>query len=63
MKAGSSVINNHCPTQTAEFPGPKLQFMFHSDGSNNEWGYLFTVRFIGHVVGGDDVVHFTFYNS
>lgn len=29
--------------QTAEFPGPKLQFLFHSDGSNNEWGYLFTV--------------------
>lgn len=36
--------------QTAEFPGPKLQFAFHSDGSNNEWGYLFTVSIIHYVV-------------
>lgn len=31
-------------SQTAEFPGPKLHFYFHSDGSNNDWGYKFTVR-------------------
>lgn len=30
--------------QTAEFPGPKLHFYFHSDGSNNDWGFKFTVR-------------------
>ena len=32
------------PLQSAEFPGPKLHFYFHSDGSNNDWGYKFTVR-------------------
>lgn len=26
-----------------EFKGSKLQFSFHSDQSNNEWGYKFTV--------------------
>ena len=39
----SSDLNTLFLLQTAEFPGPKLQFLFHSDGSNNEWGYLFTV--------------------
>lgn len=29
--------------KTAEFKGQKLRFQFHSDGSNNEWGYKFTV--------------------
>ena len=23
--------------------GPQLQFLFHSDSSNNEWGYKFSV--------------------
>uniref|UniRef100_A0AAY4E5U1 Zinc finger ZZ-type and EF-hand domain-containing protein 1 n=1 Tax=Denticeps clupeoides TaxID=299321 RepID=A0AAY4E5U1_9TELE len=27
--------------------GPQLQFLFHSDGSNNEWGYKFTVTAYG----------------
>ncbi|XP_061104197.1 zinc finger ZZ-type and EF-hand domain-containing protein 1 isoform X3 [Conger conger] len=27
--------------------GPKLQFLFHSDSSNNEWGYKFTVTAYG----------------
>ena len=26
-----------------EFKGQRLQFTFYSDGSNNEWGYKFTV--------------------
>lgn len=24
-------------------PGPRLHFLFHSDSSNNEWGYKFRV--------------------
>ena len=24
--------------------GQKLHFLFHSDGSNNEWGYKFRVK-------------------
>uniref|UniRef100_A0A8C2TBV7 Zinc finger ZZ-type and EF-hand domain containing 1 n=1 Tax=Coturnix japonica TaxID=93934 RepID=A0A8C2TBV7_COTJA len=27
--------------------GPRLQFLFHSDSSNNEWGYKFTVTAFG----------------
>ncbi|KAG9341464.1 hypothetical protein JZ751_019274 [Albula glossodonta] len=27
--------------------GPELQFLFHSDSSNNEWGYKFTVTAFG----------------
>ncbi|KAJ8412355.1 hypothetical protein AAFF_G00126910 [Aldrovandia affinis] len=27
--------------------GPELQFLFHSDSSNNEWGYKFTVTAYG----------------
>nr|XP_046267619.1 zinc finger ZZ-type and EF-hand domain-containing protein 1 [Scatophagus argus] len=27
--------------------GPQLQFLFHSDSSNNEWGYKFTVTALG----------------
>uniref|UniRef100_A0A673GUP3 Zinc finger ZZ-type and EF-hand domain-containing protein 1-like n=1 Tax=Sinocyclocheilus rhinocerous TaxID=307959 RepID=A0A673GUP3_9TELE len=27
--------------------GPQLQFLFHSDSSNNEWGYKFTVTAYG----------------
>ncbi|XP_041807765.1 zinc finger ZZ-type and EF-hand domain-containing protein 1 [Chelmon rostratus] len=27
--------------------GPQLQFLFHSDTSNNEWGYKFTVTALG----------------
>lgn len=27
--------------------GPQLQFLFHSDSSNNEWGYKFTVTAMG----------------
>jgi hypothetical protein len=38
--------SEHWP-RTAEFPGPKLQLLFHSDGSNNDWGYLFTLRAYG----------------
>ena len=32
-----------------EFKGQKLGFRFHSDGSNNEWGYKFTVSGCDHV--------------
>ncbi|KAM3601090.1 uncharacterized protein V6R79_007539 [Siganus canaliculatus] len=28
--------------------GPQLQFLFHSDSSNNEWGYKFTVTALGY---------------
>ena len=32
------------PLQKVTFEaGPQLQFLFHSDSSNNEWGYKFTV--------------------
>ncbi|XP_042685889.1 zinc finger ZZ-type and EF-hand domain-containing protein 1 isoform X1 [Centrocercus urophasianus] len=27
--------------------GPRLQFLFHSDSSNNEWGYKFTITAYG----------------
>lgn len=27
--------------------GPRLQFLFHSDSSNNEWGYKFCVTAYG----------------
>lgn len=27
--------------------GPQLQFLFHSDSSNNEWGYKFAVTALG----------------
>lgn len=27
--------------------GPQLQFLFHSNSSNNEWGYKFTVTALG----------------
>lgn len=27
--------------------GPQLQFLFHSDSSNNEWGYKFSVTALG----------------
>lgn len=27
--------------------GPQLQFLFHSDNTNNEWGYKFTVTAMG----------------
>lgn len=27
--------------------GPRLQFLFHSDSSNNEWGYKFSVTAYG----------------
>ena len=40
------VIYSFLPIQTAEFPGSKLHFCFHSDGSNNEWGYKFTVSLL-----------------
>ena len=30
----------------AEFKGQKLHFVFYSDGSNNEWGYKFTVSHV-----------------
>jgi len=37
--------------------GPRLHFLFHSDSSNNEWGYKFRVPpyFFRHVniVGGE----------
>ncbi|XP_064406559.1 zinc finger ZZ-type and EF-hand domain-containing protein 1-like isoform X2 [Halichondria panicea] len=34
-------------TKKAEFKGQKLTFKFHSDGSNNEWGYKFTLKAYG----------------
>jgi hypothetical protein len=40
-------VNSDRWPRTAEFPGQKLQFLFHSDGSNNEWGYLFTLKAYG----------------
>lgn len=36
------------PLQKVTFDaGPQLQFLFHSDSSNNEWGYKFTVTALG----------------
>lgn len=35
-------------TQKVTFDaGPQLQFLFHSDSSNSEWGYKFTVTAMG----------------
>ncbi|KAJ8343042.1 hypothetical protein SKAU_G00329700 [Synaphobranchus kaupii] len=35
------------PKKVTFKPGPELQFLFHSDSSNNEWGYKFTVTAYG----------------
>ncbi|XP_077096835.1 zinc finger ZZ-type and EF-hand domain-containing protein 1 isoform X2 [Siphateles boraxobius] len=35
------------PTKVTFKAGPQLQFLFHSDSSNNEWGYKFTVTAYG----------------
>ena len=47
-----SVVCDPFPSspQTTEFSGPKLHFYFHSDGSNNEWGYKFTVSYWAHLL-------------
>ena len=34
-----------------EFKGSVLHFSFYSDSSNNEWGYKFTVSWVGVVRG------------
>ncbi|XP_046876692.1 LOW QUALITY PROTEIN: zinc finger ZZ-type and EF-hand domain-containing protein 1 [Hypomesus transpacificus] len=39
MKVGSE----KWPKKVTFEAGPQLQFLFHSDSSNNEWGYKFTV--------------------
>lgn len=35
------------PTKVTFKAGPRLQFLFHSDSSTNEWGYKFTVTAYG----------------
>ncbi|MGH0151979.1 UNVERIFIED_CONTAM: hypothetical protein FKN15_040264 [Acipenser sinensis] len=35
------------PKKVTYKAGPRLQFLFHSDSSNNEWGYKFTVTAYG----------------
>lgn len=42
VKCDGEVGQNRWPTHL-EFKGQRLQFIFYSDGSNNEWGYKFTV--------------------
>nr|XP_049597636.1 zinc finger ZZ-type and EF-hand domain-containing protein 1 isoform X2 [Syngnathus scovelli] len=43
MKVGSE----KWPKKVTFDTGPQLQFLFHSDSSNNEWGYKFTVTAMG----------------
>uniref|UniRef100_A0A8C9XCD2 Zinc finger ZZ-type and EF-hand domain containing 1 n=1 Tax=Sander lucioperca TaxID=283035 RepID=A0A8C9XCD2_SANLU len=43
MKVGSE----KWPKKVTFDAGPQLQFLFHSDSSNNEWGYKFTVTAMG----------------
>ncbi|XP_015252043.1 PREDICTED: zinc finger ZZ-type and EF-hand domain-containing protein 1-like isoform X1 [Cyprinodon variegatus] len=43
MKVGSE----KWPKKVTFDTGPQLQFLFHSDSSNNEWGYKFTVTALG----------------
>ncbi|TRY99292.1 hypothetical protein DNTS_003987 [Danionella cerebrum] len=43
MKVGSE----KWPKKVTFKAGPQLQFLFHSDSSNNEWGYKFTVTAFG----------------
>ncbi|XP_056298291.1 zinc finger ZZ-type and EF-hand domain-containing protein 1 isoform X2 [Pseudoliparis swirei] len=43
MKVGSE----KWPKKVTFDVGPQLQFLFHSDSSNNEWGYKFTVTALG----------------
>ncbi|XP_037604107.1 zinc finger ZZ-type and EF-hand domain-containing protein 1 isoform X4 [Sebastes umbrosus] len=43
MKVGSE----KWPKKVTFDAGPQLQFLFHSDSSNNEWGYKFTVTALG----------------
>lgn len=38
-------VNSDLWPSKVEFKGSKLHFVFHSDQSNNDWGYKFTVRF------------------
>uniref|UniRef100_A0A4W3IEJ8 Zinc finger ZZ-type and EF-hand domain containing 1 n=1 Tax=Callorhinchus milii TaxID=7868 RepID=A0A4W3IEJ8_CALMI len=35
------------PTEVTFKSGPRLQFLFHSDNCNNEWGYKFVVKSYG----------------
>jgi hypothetical protein len=39
--------SDHWPSTNNEFKGPKLNFYFYSDGSNNYWGYKFTIKAYG----------------
>uniref|UniRef100_A0A667ZH12 Zinc finger ZZ-type and EF-hand domain containing 1 n=1 Tax=Myripristis murdjan TaxID=586833 RepID=A0A667ZH12_9TELE len=43
MKVGT----DKWPKKVTFDAGPQLQFLFHSDSSNNEWGYKFTVTALG----------------
>ncbi|XP_077447834.1 zinc finger ZZ-type and EF-hand domain-containing protein 1 [Stigmatopora argus] len=43
MKVGSE----KWPKKVTFDAGPQLQFLFHSDSSNNEWGYKFSVTAMG----------------
>ncbi|KAF7655072.1 hypothetical protein LDENG_00061510 [Lucifuga dentata] len=43
MKVGTE----RWPKKVTFDTGPQLQFLFHSDSSNNEWGYKFTVMALG----------------
>ncbi|MEE6469872.1 hypothetical protein FKM82_008802 [Ascaphus truei] len=41
------VGSDQWPKKVTFKAGPQLQFVFHSDSSNNEWGYKFTVTAYG----------------
>lgn len=36
--------------KTARFSGPKVNFQFRSDGSNNDWGYKFILKAYGNAI-------------
>nr|XP_014350788.1 PREDICTED: zinc finger ZZ-type and EF-hand domain-containing protein 1 [Latimeria chalumnae] len=47
MRYDTKVGTEKWPKKVTIKAGPWLQFLFHSDSSNNEWGYKFTVTAYG----------------
>ncbi|XP_069470819.1 zinc finger ZZ-type and EF-hand domain-containing protein 1 isoform X2 [Ambystoma mexicanum] len=47
IRYDTKVGTDKWPKKVTIRAGPRLQFLFHSDSSNNEWGYKFTVMAYG----------------
>ncbi|KAM6163683.1 zinc finger ZZ-type and EF-hand domain-containing protein 1 [Rhynchocyon petersi] len=47
IRYDTKVGTDRWPKKVTFKAGPRLQFLFHSDSSNNEWGYKFTVTAYG----------------